>query len=159
MAYTAPKTWAAATPLSASDLNTHVRDNLVALKTPPNAFYFNAGNPLYTTTSTSLTDVDATNLALSITPAVSSYVLVWVTGVWGLSSAPADIYMTLRVNSTDVASSYGLVRGNSTSKSTFSFVYRADANAGASNTYKLRWKVSANTGRIYNVAMFVIDLV
>ena len=66
MAYTAPVNFVSGNPLLETELNL-MQDNFRALKDPPSADYvLNEGSD-YTTTSTSFVDVDATNLALSIT--------------------------------------------------------------------------------------------
>ncbi|MEO1163712.1 MAG: hypothetical protein AAFV98_08020 [Chloroflexota bacterium] len=65
MAWTQPKTWSNE-PLVASDLNTHLRDNMEALKEPPSANYELDETSDYTTTSTTFVDVDSTNLSLTL---------------------------------------------------------------------------------------------
>ena len=66
MAWTQPKTWASE-PLTSSDLNTHLRDNLEILKDPPSDDnILNQGSD-YTTTSTAFVNIDGTNLSLTIT--------------------------------------------------------------------------------------------
>jgi hypothetical protein len=65
MAWTFPKTWFAGELVTADLLNTHLRDNLNVLHAPPKASYANNGCN-YSTSSTSLVDVDSTNLTLSI---------------------------------------------------------------------------------------------
>ena len=67
LAWTTPKTWADDELVTANVMNTHVRDNLNALKAPPTARYELNRTSDYTTTSTSFVDVDGTKLALTIT--------------------------------------------------------------------------------------------
>ena len=65
MAWTTPKTWTAET-LAATDMNTHIRDNLNALKTPPTEVYNgNEGTDL-TLSSASWADLDATSGKFSL---------------------------------------------------------------------------------------------
>ena len=66
-AWTTPATWGVDQLVTASDLNTQLRDNLNTLKTPPSAHYELNESSDYTTSSASFVDVDATNLALTIT--------------------------------------------------------------------------------------------
>ena len=62
MAWTAPKTWADDELVTANVMNTHIRDNLNALKTPPSDHYKLNEASDYTTTSTDLgLDVHSTN--------------------------------------------------------------------------------------------------
>ncbi len=66
MAYTAPRTWVAGEIVTATLMNTHLRDNLIALKDPPSAASSLNVSDL-STTSTSFTNIDGTNLSLSVT--------------------------------------------------------------------------------------------
>lgn len=59
MGWTTPKSWMAA-GVSYGELNTHLRDNLLALKYPPSAVYQIHEASDYSTTSTSFTDINAT---------------------------------------------------------------------------------------------------
>lgn len=87
MAWTTPKTWATSELVTAAMMNTHLRDNLG---------YLLAGRPAavamsrtaYTTTSTSMVDVDATNLKIVLTPSgsralVMAYAIMSVNNVAG----------------------------------------------------------------------------
>lgn len=66
MGYTEPKTWTNE-PLVAADLNTHLRDNLDALKDPPFAVYNMVEGTDLTVSSTSFVDLDATDGKLELT--------------------------------------------------------------------------------------------
>lgn len=67
MSWTTPKTWAAGDVLSASDLNTYVRDNANALLARPadGIVYDNGAN--YTSTSDTFVAIDGTNLSIALT--------------------------------------------------------------------------------------------
>lgn len=66
MAWTAPRTWAPGDLLGSATLNAEIRDNLLALATPPGeAIKYGGGNK--TTGSTTFVDMDATNLKISLT--------------------------------------------------------------------------------------------
>lgn len=67
MTWTTPRTWVTGELVTSTIMNAHVRDNLDALKAPPTEHYEANEGSDYTTTSTSLVDVDSTNLALSLT--------------------------------------------------------------------------------------------
>lgn len=67
MAWTTPKTWSVDELLSAANYNTHIRDNLNALKAPPSHVIERDNTALYSTTSTTMVAVDTTNLRASIT--------------------------------------------------------------------------------------------
>ncbi len=75
MAWTTPRTWVVGELVTASLMNAHVRDNLnYLLAGRANDVAHDTGSS--TTTSTSYTDVDATNLTVTVTPK-SSRVLVF----------------------------------------------------------------------------------
>src|SRR5689334_4136609 len=67
MPWTTPRTWVNNEPLTASDMNAHIRDNLNALKSPATDHYEANESSNYTTTSTTFVSIDATNLSLDIT--------------------------------------------------------------------------------------------
>ena len=60
---TTPKTWNTGDPLTASDMNTYIRDNNNALITPTNAVARIDEASNYTTSSTSFADIDSTYLS------------------------------------------------------------------------------------------------
>ena len=68
MAWTTPKTWSSE-PLTSTDLNTYVRDNQNYLKgrVDADAAQYERTSGDYTTSSSTLVDVDATNMSLTIT--------------------------------------------------------------------------------------------
>ncbi|MEL6406094.1 MAG: hypothetical protein AAFR81_17115 [Chloroflexota bacterium] len=65
MAWTTPKTWSNE-PLVAGDLNTHLRDNMEALKDPPSEQVVLDEASNYSTSSTVFVDVDNTVLSLTL---------------------------------------------------------------------------------------------
>ena len=86
MAWTTPKTWTVDEVVGASDMNTHLRDNLVALKDPPSAIY-DGGTLTHTTTSSTFADVDAVNLKLSVTITGDTVLIGFVGECSSVSSA------------------------------------------------------------------------
>lgn len=69
MAWSAPKTWNAGDVLSASDMNTYVRDNSLFLLSgrPVATVYQNSGADYTLTVATTWTTIDTTNLGLTLT--------------------------------------------------------------------------------------------
>lgn len=65
MAWTIPRTWTALTPLGATDLNTHLRDQLNVLKDPP--FQQNIWSGTAVTTASTAVPIDTANLSISLT--------------------------------------------------------------------------------------------
>jgi len=148
MAWTQPKTWASE-PLTSSDLNTHLRDNLEALKDPPSATYILNESSNYTTTSGSFVDVDATNLALTI-ETNGGAVLVAFFAMVNNSSAGQVIYLDVDVDGNRWAGNDGIVGHvfNGTG-SVMGFLILVEGLAAASHTFTLQWAVSGGTGKIY----------
>ena len=159
MPWEEPVTWSADELVMHNPLNRQIRDNMEYLKHRENDFYFAAGNPAYSTSSTSWVDVDYVYLRGSAdADDHSASRLIFVSGSWALSTGPADAFMTLNVNGTDFAGTYGLTRTNSTAIKSFMFVVEVPKIVGFSSQYLLRWKVTAGTINLYNVSFFMIEL-
>jgi len=146
MAWTTPKTWAVDELITATNLNTHLRDNLNALKSPPKDLVdISAAN--YTVGSTSWQDVDAA-LTLSLTTAGGDVLVGFVGSI--SHSSTNNIYFGLEVDSVDYVADDGIcMDAPGTVPRTISFVYRLSGLAAGAYTIVLRWKVSAGTGTMY----------
>lgn len=156
--WTSPKTWDSS-PLTASDMNTHIRDNLEALSEPPSA----VGNPNanYTTSSTAFTNVDGGDVEGVFKHTLTTYgrdVFVNFVGMVGhTASATGSILFNISI---DGAADYvaddgitGFYTNNGVTASPISFTYiipAADVPAG-SHVFRLRWKSSSgsNTCTLY----------
>lgn len=147
--WTTPKTWAVDELVTASALNTHLRDNLNALKTPPSAHYeCNEGSD-YTTVSTTFVDVDATNLALTITTNGGD-VLVHFHGLVGNNTGRVHLDVYESDGDALIAGDDGMVRsGPSAEAETLTFTRLIAGLDAGEHTFKLRWKVNAGTGTLY----------
>jgi hypothetical protein len=146
-AWTTPATWAVDQLVTAGDLNTHLRDNLNALKTPPSAHYELDESSDYTTTSTSFTDVDATKLALTITT-TGGDVFVHFHGVV-TNSAVEQTYLNVDVDGSPVAGDGGITFQRGTDTESLSFTRLISGLEAGEHTFKLRWKVSGGTATLY----------
>jgi hypothetical protein len=139
MAWTTPKTWVADATLPASDLNTHVRDNLDALKSPPSDHHELNEVADITTSSTTFVDVDGTNYEFSITT-YGGDLLVGFHGTVNESGGNQQVHFNIAVDGVDVAaddglySCYGLRQG-------VGFVYKLTSIDADTHTFTLRWKV------------------
>src|SRR5690242_16872399 len=81
MGWTTPATWNPGQVISATDLNTHLRDNLnYLLSGRARQVIKRDNNANYSTTSTSFVDIDATNLSITLNLSGSA-VLVTFTAV------------------------------------------------------------------------------
>jgi hypothetical protein len=92
MAWTTPRTWVTNEVVTASLLNTHVRDNLAYLfdERPVEYVNYRAGSD-YASTSTDFADVDATNLKLTL----------------NLRSGRAVVITRFRAEAEDAVGNYG----------------------------------------------------
>lgn len=145
MAWTTPKTWTAEV-LSSSDLNTHLRDNLSALKDPPSDNYEADEVSDYTTTSTSFVDVDATNLSLTITTGGGD---VMVHAHLATNVSTGRLQFNIDVDGSPHAANDGIVV-HAAMQHVTSFSRLITGLSAGSHTFKLQWKTSTGgTGTIY----------
>jgi hypothetical protein len=141
-AWTTPATWAVDQLVSADDLNTLVRDNLNALKTPPSAHYECDEGSDYATNSTSFTDVDATHLALTITTAGGD---VFV-GFHGNVACNQRVFFDVYVDSARIGGDDGIIRNGSNGQNDpISFVRLVSGLSAGAHTFKLQWKVGGTS--------------
>jgi hypothetical protein len=139
MAWTSPRTWSTGELVTASIMNTHVRDNLNALKTPPKGKVTLTGN--VSTTSTS--EVDLTGATTTFTTAGGA-VMVFFTCTLSVAQGPVDesAQMYINIDGVDVFSQrVRLASGGSVADykpCTMTFA-SASLSAG-SHTVKIRWK-------------------
>lgn len=155
MAWTTPKTWTVDELVTASMLNTHLRDNLNYLfsgRGGGGTAVLRDNSGQYTTTSTSFVDVDATNLKIDLTLS-GTKVLVGFSGVVEHSLGNNRVFFDVDVGGTRHANSFtdGLVmwRGeNGPATMGAAFVVLITGLSTGANTFKLQWKVASGTGRL-----------
>jgi hypothetical protein len=138
MAWTTPKTWTSE-PLTSLDLNTHLRDNLEALKDPPGTSYVLNESANYYTTSTSFVDVDGSKLALTISTGGGD-VMVHFHGV--VAAASGRVNFDLDVDGVRVAGDDGITRLD-TITAPVSFTRLISGLAAGAHTFRLQWRVSS----------------
>ena len=155
MAWTAPKTWQADELLSAADYNTHLRDNLNALKNPPGAAIVRDNESVYTTTSTSWVSVDATNLKATITT-TGGDVDLYFQGVLSADSASSrHVWFDFRVDgvggwAVNQGFAGGIVRQaiTSTIGMAFNMGARITGLPPGTHTFEVIWRQSGGTARL-----------
>jgi len=149
MSWTTPKTWLAGSPLLAADLNTHLRDNLNALKAPPTNSYVPNEVSDYSTSSTSFVDVDSTHLALTITTTGGDVMVGLVSSVvtGGNSIAFDLLFDGVRVGGDEGILQVGNLRSDEARG--VSFVYLLTSVAAGSHTVKLQWRVDTGSATMY----------
>ncbi len=150
MTWTAPKTWAADELVTATDFNTHLRDNLLALKQPPSQQIVRLNTSSYTTTSTAFVTVDDTNLKITLTTAGGD-VLIWFNAVANTSGA-YSLMLTLSIDGVDQGPANGLTYVYGTGITPLSFVLLASGISAGEHLYRLRFRVSGGTGTLISTA-------
>lgn len=152
MAWTTPKSWLAGSPLGASELNTHLRDNMNALKAPPTDLHDITAS--HNTTSTSWGDVDGTNLALTITT-TGGDILVSFSGAGSMAAGGNFGYLGISLDGVDLYTN-GIVYTTVAGYVGLSFAVLLQSVAAGSHTVKLRFKVSGSTFTTAGIGQFFI---
>lgn len=143
-----PRTWSTGELVTATLLNTHLRDQLTAIKTPASfrCIIDEASN--YTTSSTSFTDIDATNLSATITTGGGAVMVFFMGTV--VNSGASRIYFNIDVDGSPVAADDGLIFGTATAfYGPFTLAYLVTGLSAGSHTFKMQWKAAANTNTLY----------
>lgn len=150
MAWTTPKTWASE-PLTSIDLNTYVRDNQNYLQdrvdSPTATAQYLRTATNYTTTSTTLVDVDATNLALTITT-TGGDVLVTFCGYANVNTSGKSMSLAVDIDGTP----YTVITQDcpgSGQQINVSFSYVFTGLTAGSHTFKLQWLTETGTATLY----------
>jgi hypothetical protein len=152
MAWTAPKTWAVNELVTASLMNTHVRDNLNYLFARAYDVIILPNSANYTTTGTSFADIDGTNLAISQSLA-GTKALLFFSGRF--NGAAGAILLDFFVNGVQVGTSAGgIARVESGATDHFAIMSVAEGLTPGTNTFTVRWRMTAGTGTLYNAAGF-----
>lgn len=149
MPYTSPRTWLVGEVPTAAIFNTHLRDNLIALKDPPTAIYNVNEAADYSTSSTSFVDVDGTDLALSITTTGGDILVGFVGNVVNNANCAAfDVTLDgVRQAGDEGIIQAGHIRSDHALPVSFAYLIRS-VSAGA-HTVKLQWRVDASAVTMY----------
>jgi hypothetical protein len=146
MAYTTPTTRSTSDLITASIWNTDIVNNIKALKDPPSSQYVVNEGSDYTTSSTSFTAVDGTNLSLTITT-VGGAVLVHFHGTVDGAKAYFDVDVD---SGGGTAGDDGICVGEFGSAAVpCTFTRRITGLSAASHTFELQWKVASGTATLY----------
>lgn len=148
--WTQPRTWTTGEIVTAAHLNTHLRDNLEYLAQQENTalnHFTCTSSSAYSTTSSSFADVDATELAGTLTTR-GGPLLIGVAGAWKSSTAGNDGCIDLTVNGTRIGHvTYGITLMQSAAASVYQPLAWSQVLILAAGTYtlKLQWRVSSGT--------------
>lgn len=143
-AFTTPRDWSTGELVTATIMNTHIRDNLNALKDPPTATYeINEGADYSIVNTSTFTDIDSTDLALVIVT-TGGDVELWFTGNASPGAAADRLFFEISEDGVDIGGNDGIfaIIGSSANAPghNCSFKYLRQGVSAASHTYKLRWK-------------------
>lgn len=179
MAWTAPRTWTTAEVVTASHMNTHVRDNL--LETAPNqasasgelivsagsksvaARQFNQDTVTtnQNTTSTSYTDLTTSGPAVTVTTGTNA--LVIVSAEMSNQTAGKSNYMDFAVSgatsrSAGDSTALRITSSATTERYAGSRLFYITAITGGSNTFTAKYRVDGGTGNFLNRRIMVLGL-
>ncbi len=143
--WSVPRSWSVGELVTASLLNTHLRDNLEFLKTPPTALYHVNQSTDYTTTSTSFADVDATNLSFNLTTAGGDVLIVFM----GYGGGSARLYFDVAIDSVRMAGDDGFLASVNAANTPITLVALKQGLSAGSHTFKLQWKVNSGSATLY----------
>lgn len=155
MTWSAPATWTTDQVVTAADLNQELRDNLIALKDPPSDNYELNEGADDTTSSTSFGDVDATNFALTIITTGGDVMVNLAGASIDNATGSARTFFDIDVDGVRAGGDDGIARieqgtsGGANVNMLVSFSYLITGLAAASHTFKLQWKVSAGTSKLF----------
>lgn len=144
-AWTAPRDWTTTELVSATIMNTHVRDNLNALKDPPSADYvLNEGSD-YSGAGAGWADVDSTNLSLTLVTGGGD-VMVHFHGMFWTTAGTVRIYLDVEVDGLGnrTAGNDGIIGDSVTTTGTaITFTRLITGLAAGSHTFDLQWNAAA----------------
>lgn len=139
-----PKTWLTGDVLTASDMNEQIRDNLDYLKSKAIGHCQMEEATNYSTTSTTLVDIDPDKLSLTL-ETNGGDVLLGFCGVF-TNQGGNDFYLEIAMDNTPVSGHDGVfVAGTTARGRTSSFVWLVTDVSAGSRTFKLQWRTRANT--------------
>lgn len=104
--WTNPKTWVTGDVVTADDLNTEVRDNLMYLKSA-NTYSEVSADMTYSTASASWADIDPTNLSLSVTTR-GGLLMLSFEAVIRMTDDRMTPFFDITINGTRQGGTYGL---------------------------------------------------
>lgn len=150
-----PKTWSTGDPLTATNMNDELRDELNAVKTPGHAYGIVDEAADVTSNSTSFVAIDATNLSMTFVTS-GGVVHVWflVTAFYSAGAGTHIVSFNIYVDGSAWAANDGICQVPILSGGTPGFqtvLVCADVSglSAASHTFTLYWKTDTGTNGIY----------
>lgn len=151
--WTQPRDWSVDELVTAALLNEQLRDNLEFLKNPPTDLSDLDEASDYSTTSTSFVDIDATNLAQTI-ETEGGDVLVTFTGTVSHYQGAYRMYFDIDVDGARQGGDDGIFSQVLMTQTNpygvgICLAYWIQGLEAGSHTFKLQWKMNANTGYLF----------
>ena len=179
MAWTAPRTWVTAEQVTASHMNTHVRDNFLetapAKATAAGRIIVTTGNKSVeerqfsqatvttseTTAATSFTDLATSGPAVTVTTGANA--LVIVTCEMSNGGAGNECFMDFGVSgaharSAGTGTAVKITSNAADDRYAVSRPFLQQSITGGSNTFTAKYRVSAGTGTFLNRRILVLPL-
>lgn len=162
MAWTTPKTWNADEVLTASDMNTYVRDNTEALRNRESDDYVLDGGTDYTYALATWADIDSTNLSLQVTiSGEETHLEVHFHGVFSVSAINSDVQLDFTVNGVRQGGQAGIIGMRFTStgqRMPITFTRLIGPLSPGTYTINMQWKTNATaTMTLYNGAAGTVN--
>lgn len=160
--WSTPKTWETGTLVTASDLNTHLRDNLEALKNPPTVMHRFTPNPVVQITSTTFVDIDA-SLNFSLPTKGGALMIGLVGRVYHNPGTNTDCYFDININGASQGGTDGVLwlLGPNAYQLPFSVVWLTDPIEAGTQTVKIqcrRGSGNTNPVKIYDLFAWVREV-
>ncbi len=149
MAWTQPRTWNVGELVTADLLNTHLRDNLNALKDPPTGAVSASAD--YSTTSASFVYVDEPTLAHTLVTGGGDVLVVFFGAVLHNSAAAAYVALDVEVNGSRLGgATNGLLylRVPQNIILPVALTYLHMTLPAGTHTFKLMWRTTAATASL-----------
>ena len=146
MAWTAPKTWVVGEAMTAADINAHLRDNMLALKSPPTSLVKLDEVSDYTTTSTVFVPIDTSRLTLSLITTGGDVMIVFFANI---SHATSHTQLDIEFDGAMMGGDNGLVRVSGSNFTLASLTCLKTGVSAGSHTIRMMWKVVAGTATLY----------
>lgn len=159
--FTTPRTWVAGELVTASMMNTHVRDNLVQLKTPPSARYNNTSYTPVAVSSSTWVEPDTSNLTVNVTTAGGRLKISWQCLVYQ-SGGSEGIHFNIGVDGAYVGDTNHGMGGIFCSTTSFNYNYSTEHTTAAlsagAHTVKIFAHTAGSTVYMTKPSLFVQEI-
>lgn len=157
MPWNTPITWVASQVVTAPNLNEQIRDNLLYLVSRPKQAIRRINAAVYTTTSTSFVNIDATNLSIDLT-LVSGNVLVCFQAATvvdatytGNAAVDFSIDGTRHANTTN-GFGFALGAGTGANGTIINYVVPVTGLSVGSHQFRAMWRTNAATAMLQSAS-------